>query len=97
MYYVIYANDRPGRLELRMQTRPDHIAYLQSKADMIMAGGATLQEDNETMCGSLLIVEADSLEAAQAFAADDPFNKAGVFESVTVRPWRWGLGRAKPE
>ena len=97
MYYAIYCNDRPGRLHVRQEIRPAHIDYLKSKGAMILAGGATLQEDNETMCGSLLIIEADSLAEAEDFAANDPFAKAGLFESVTVRPWRFALGTLKPE
>ena len=42
--------------------------------------------------GSLLIVEAEDLAAAQAQADNDPFTAAGVFESVEVRPWRVAIG-----
>lgn len=96
MLYAIWCNDRPGRLNVRLETRPAHMDYLKEHAAMILAGGATLQEDNETAGGSMLIVECDNLAEAEAFAANDPFNKAGLFESVTVRPWRWVVGRAKP-
>ena len=97
MYYAVICTDRPGRLDVRIQNRPAHIEYLKANADKVMAGGAFTQEDGETMCGSLLIVEADSLQAAEEFARNDPFAKAGLFESVAVRPWIWRLGRIMPE
>jgi hypothetical protein len=44
------------------------------------------------MNGTLLVVEANSVEDVQAFLADDPYMQAGIFEQVVVRPWSWGLG-----
>ena len=49
-------------------------------------------EDGAGMTGSLLIVEAADLAAAHAFAAGDPYAKAGLFESVAIRPWKWVIG-----
>jgi uncharacterized protein YciI len=42
--------------------------------------------------GSMVIVEAADLAAAEAFAAGDPFAKAGLFETVKIEPWRATLG-----
>jgi uncharacterized protein YciI len=53
--------------------------------------GALLGDDGNPI-GSLLIVEAEDLAAAQAQADNDPFTVAGVFESVEVRPWRVAIG-----
>jgi uncharacterized protein YciI len=47
------------------------------------------------MCGSLIVIEAESLDAARVIAASDPFAKAGLFETVEIRPWLRVLG--KPE
>jgi uncharacterized protein YciI len=44
------------------------------------------------MVGSMLIIEAADLAAARAFAAADPYQAAGVFESVDVRPFKLTLG-----
>ena len=40
------------------------------------------------MAGSLIIVEADDLAAAEAFNAADPYAKAGLFERVEIRAFR---------
>jgi uncharacterized protein YciI len=42
--------------------------------------------------GSMLIVEAADVAAAEAFAAGDPFAVAGLFERTTVEPWRITIG-----
>ena len=48
----------------------------------------SLQPDGQAPVGSLLIMEFEDLAAARAFAQDDPFAKAGLFQSVDIRPWR---------
>ena len=60
----------------------------------VMMDGS-LKEDGKTMCGSLVVVEVDTLDAAKAVAGADPFAKAGLFATVEIRPWLWVLG--KPE
>jgi uncharacterized protein YciI len=45
------------------------------------------------MNGSLLVVEADDIEAVRRFVAEDPYQLAKVYATVEVRPWNWGLGR----
>jgi uncharacterized protein YciI len=47
-----------------------------------------LSDDGETPEGSVLIVAFESREAAQAFAAGDPYNQAGLFEQVSIRRWK---------
>jgi uncharacterized protein YciI len=49
------------------------------------------------MNGSLIVVDAASLEAARAIAAGDPFAKAGVFGQVDVRPWLWTINAPDEE
>ncbi len=53
-----------------------------------MAGGATLSDDGESMTGSFLLIDMADRAVAEAFAAGDPFAKAGLFESVEIRRWR---------
>jgi uncharacterized protein len=91
MLFVITAFDRPGALDLRMQVRPAHLEYLESRATQIRVGGPLLDQHDQPM-GSLLIIEAADRDAAEAFAAGDPYGKEGVFEKVEIRPWRAALG-----
>ena len=97
MYFAIFASDQPDSSELRLQTRPTHREYLRDVAAhpevIVIHGGPTLAEDEETMNGSMMIVEAPSLAAAEAFSAGDPYRHAGLFSACEVRPWAWVLGR----
>ncbi|MDI1365271.1 MAG: YciI family protein [bacterium] len=88
--FAITCKDKPGALETRLATRPVHLDYLKGATGLKLAG-ALLGEDGNPI-GSLLIVEAEDLAAAQAQADNDPFTLAGVFASVEVRPWRLAIG-----
>jgi uncharacterized protein YciI len=88
--FAIACQDKPGALDTRLAIRPAHLDYLKGSPGLKLAG-ALLGEDGNPI-GSLLIVEADNLAAAQAQADNDPFTAAGVFESVEVRPWRLAIG-----
>ena len=88
MYFVISCTDKPGQPELRQANRSDHIEYLDRHSDSIFVAGPTLSDDGEAANGSVLIMEFEDLAAAQAFAEGDPYNIAGVFESVSIKPWK---------
>ena len=93
MLYAFICIDKPGEgLALRQQNREAHLAFLKDLGDQMKTAGPFMNEDGQEPRGSLVIVEASSLEAAQDIAANDPYNKAGVFESVDIRPWKWLFG-----
>ena len=87
MLYIIHCFDKQGSLQVRMDNRPAHVEYLKSFGDKLQAAGPTL-DAAENMNGSLVILELDSLAEAQTFAAGDPYAKAGLFESVSIQPWK---------
>ncbi len=95
MLYAFICTDKPNSLDRRLAHRPEHVAYLKSLGDKLAFAGPFLAADGKTMCGSLVVVEAPSLEAAKAIAAGDPFAKIGLFETVEIRPWLWTMN--KPE
>jgi hypothetical protein len=94
MYLVITGIDRPNSLDLRLKTRPAHAEYLhgEHKEVKVMLGGPLLSEDGSKMVGSMIVVKADTLALAQAFSIADPYRKADLFETVTIRPWNWTSG-----
>jgi uncharacterized protein YciI len=97
MLYALICTDKPDGLKVRLANRPDHVAYLKSLGDTLVIAGPFTREDGETMNGSLVVIEAASLEAARAIAAGDPFAKAGLFASVEIRPWRWTMNNPDEE
>jgi uncharacterized protein YciI len=84
MIYVFHLVDKPTSGELRLRIRPEHKAYLAQKEAQIAFAGPLVGEDGQTMVGSLLAIEFDSLAAAQAWLADEPFTRAGVYASTRV-------------
>lgn len=88
MLFAIVCYDKKDHGHVRMENRPDHLDYLKGFADSAYAVGPMLSDDGEGMVGSLLIMDFADRTAAEAFAEGDPYNKAGLFESVTIAPWK---------
>lgn len=95
MLYVIYAEDIADSLEKRLSVRPAHLARLQLLHDegrLLTAGPMPAVDSNEPgaagFSGSTVIAEFESLEAAQAWANDDPYIAAGVYRQVSVKPYK---------
>jgi uncharacterized protein YciI len=87
MLFMIYCADKPESLPLRLATRPNHLAYLQTYEAKLRQAGPVLDTEGRP-CGSLLIVEVGDRAEAEGFAAEDPYAKAGLFESTIIRPYR---------
>jgi len=95
MLYAIISQDKPGSLDARLQARPDHLARLETLRDdgkLVLAGPHPAIDSNDPgaagFSGSLVVAEFDSLETAQAWADADPYIAAGVYEEVTVKPFK---------
>lgn len=89
MLFAVICRDKPGHLETRLANRAAHLAYIEATGIVEMAG--PFIEDGQ-MCGSLLVLRAGSLAAAQAWVAGDPYGQAGLFESVAVTEWKKVIG-----
>ncbi|PLX93937.1 MAG: hypothetical protein C0619_03630 [Desulfuromonas sp.] len=87
MLYVIHCFDKKDSLQIRMDNRPAHVAYLKSFGDKLYAAGPTL-DPAENMNGSVVILDLENLTEAEAFAGNDPYAKAGLFERVSIQPWK---------
>jgi uncharacterized protein YciI len=87
MLFSLSCTDKPGSLDLRMSTRPTHLDYLNANVGKLVLGGPVLDADGKP-CGSLLVIDVADRAAAEAFAAGDPYAKAGLFESTVIRPFR---------
>ncbi len=87
MLFMIFCADKPESLPLRLATRPNHLAYLQTYESKLVQAGPVLDTEGRP-CGSLLIVDVGDRAEAEGFAAGDPYAKAGLFESTIIRPYR---------
>ncbi len=88
MLFMIHCVDKPGHGEVRAANRAAHLDYLKSRGNKIVVAGPTTSDDGQAMTGSLLIMDLAGRAEAEAFAAGDPYNLAGLFESVTIKPWK---------
>lgn len=88
MLFMFHCVDKAGAADIRTANRAEHLAYLEASADRLFVAGPLLSDDQSGMVGSLLVVECADAAAAQDFADNDPYAKAGLFDTVTIRPWR---------
>ena len=95
MLYSIVGNDVDNSLPHRKKARPEHLARLedlQSQGRLVVAGPNPAIDSSDPgdagFSGSVVIAEFTSLEAAQAWADADPYVAAGVYASVTVKPFK---------
>ncbi len=96
MYFIILAEDKSGSLELRMNNRPAHLDYAQEQGCVTLAGPLLTEGDNPEPRGSMLIIDVPNRLAAEKFAANDPYAKAGLFAKVDIICWTPALGPWKP-
>lgn len=95
MFYAIISQDKPGSLDKRLAARPAHLARLNLLKDQgrLLIAGPHPAIDSEDpgpagFSGSLVVAEFKSLQQAQQWADDDPYIKAEVYETVTVKPFK---------
>jgi len=95
MLYCIVSSDVDNSLLLRKQARPAHLArlqQLQQEGRLILAGPNPAIDSNDPgeagFTGSLIVAEFTCLEDAQAWADGDPYVAAGVYASVSVKPFK---------
>ena len=95
MFYAFICEDQPGTLEKRMAARLDHLARLEALKDQgrLLIAGPHPAIDSENpgdagFTGSLVVAEFASLQAAEAWAAADPYVAAGVYARVQVKPFK---------
>lgn len=95
MLYAIIATDRNESLSLRQATRTEHLARLSALQDqgrLLLAGPHPAIDNNEPgtagFTGSLIVAEFTSLQEAREWADNDPYRVAGVYEHITVKPFK---------
>ena len=85
MLFAIYCIDKPGMLETRKAAMPAHFDYMAQTPITVRMSGPLVDDDGETIIGSLFVVEAPDRAAVEAFQRDDPLVAADIWERVEVR------------
>ena len=84
-YFAVICRDKPGALPVRMENRAAHLAYVEETGAVFIGG--PLLEDGQ-MAGSMLVLDVADMAAAQDWAANDPYAKAGLFADVFISEWK---------
>lgn len=90
MLIALMAKDKSGALQTRKDNRDAHLAYI-AETGVVAQAGPLLDSDGQ-MAGSLVILDVADMQAAESWAAKDPYALAGLFESVTLTQWNKVIG-----
>lgn len=95
MLYSIVGTDVENSLQSRLAARPEHVSRLNALKDegRLVLAGPNPSIDSEDpgeagFTGSIIVAEFESLQAAQAWADQDPYILSGVYQSVEVKPFK---------
>ena len=95
MLYAIIAEDTENSLSARLAARPAHVERLkalQAQGQLLMAGPHPAIDSEDPgeagFSGSLIVAEFESLTVAEQWASEDPYVAAGVYEKVTIKPYK---------
>lgn len=92
MLFVVSGRDHENGLQHRLAVRAQHRAHYESLGDNLVLSGPYLDGEGNPI-GSMIIMRAADQQAAEAFAAADPFVTERVFASLTVSRWDWFMNR----
>ena len=90
MRFAIMTKDKDGALQIRLDTRDAHLAYIRDTGVVEMAGPFINVEG--AMHGSLIVLDVADRAAAEAWAENDLYNKAGLFSKVRIEEWKKVIG-----
>ncbi|OIP86490.1 MAG: hypothetical protein AUK37_03125 [Rhodobacterales bacterium CG2_30_65_12] len=87
--FALMSTDKDGGLEIRIANREKHLAYLEA-SPVVLAG--PLLGKNDEMSGSLIVLDVATRAEAEAWAAEDPYAKAGLFAKVRIEHFKKVIG-----
>lgn len=88
--FVIHAHDKADGAARRAPLRETHHEYLNRHPHIFIARGPLLSDDGERIIATLIMLDVANKAEAEAFWADLPFNRGGVYERATMERWRFG-------
>ena len=82
MLYCLVCIDKEDSIETRMQNREEHLRYVKETNVVKFAGPFLSEED--TMIGSLIVIDVQNKEAAELWSINDPYKKADLFKKTEI-------------
>ena len=91
MRVALICTDKPRHLEVRKSNRDAHLGHLKAHENVVEMAGPLIDPDGQ-MYGSLIILDVETMDQAERFAAEDPYAKAGLFSDVRIEHWNKVIG-----
>jgi uncharacterized protein YciI len=85
--WMIIAWDGAGRAESRKANVPAQKDYAKGLGERVIGYGHIVSDDASAILATTWFVQLDNRAAAEAFVANDPMNRAGVYERVDIKRW----------
>lgn len=85
--WAIYCWDKPGTLEPRGTFLQDQRLYASSFGERVIGYGHVVSNDGLDTLGTTFFMQLDDRAAVEEFLANEPLNKAGVFERIDINRW----------
>jgi uncharacterized protein len=95
MLTVVRCLYRPGGAEERLHIRDVHVEYMIANRGFLERGGALVSKDGAVE-GMFLILRHDSRVAVEAFLAEEPYTRAGLFATTTIECFEQFVPHADP-
>ena len=91
MLFLVTTENIPDGAELRKGLVVAHVAYLNRFKDHFVGSGPMLANDTDDVVGTVMILDMPSRKDLDLFLQEEPYNKGGLFRSIEIRRWRFGL------
>jgi uncharacterized protein YciI len=85
--WMIIAWDGAGKAGVRAVHIAAQQDYARALRERLIGYGHLVSDDASAMLATTWFVQLDDRAAAEAFVADDPLNRAGVYERADIRRW----------
>src|SRR3954470_20382410 len=91
--WAIYCWDQPGMADTRRAFLAEQRAYVKSFGERVIGYGHFLSDDGRDTLGTSFFMQLDDRAAAEKFVADEPMNKAGIYQRVEINRWSNSFGK----
>ena len=91
--WAIYCWDKPGMADDAARAAGGAEGYVEGFGERVIGYGHFVSDDGRDTLGTSFFMQLDDRAAADKFVADEPMNKAGVYQRVEIHRWSNSFGK----
>jgi uncharacterized protein YciI len=91
--WAIYGWDKDGAAEARRALLAEQQRYVKDFGERVIGYGHFVSDDGRDTLGTSFFMQLDDRAAADAFIANEPLNKAGLYRRVELHRWSNSFGK----